>query len=286
MTYLLKSPYENELNLSAEFYPGDPEEKFVKNKEKFGDKWIWSNRKILYKFNSYGYRMEKELDEVNLSNYIAFFGCSFTTGTGLPLEETFSYITSKALRLDYVNGAIGGASVDFSFLNIIEMLSNDECRPKAIIINWPELTRNCYWTNDKLEFYLVNNPMAPFWKPAYTCFLLENSHINNRFAFYRKTISLLCKSLNIKIFEFTTYQSNLDQFLKDHKKITHIPLEQFQIPIVKTKVFDMDFINKYSARDIDLNILNQKDKKGNGSHPGIYFNKQVAETVINWIKND
>lgn len=277
MPYLIKSPYENELDVSQEFIHSDNQQNFLKNCKKFGNQWIWSKRKITYKFNSYGYRMDKELDEVNLDNYIAFFGCSFTTGVGLPLEETYSYTISKNIGSDYINGAIGGSSTDFAFHNIVKLISTVPKKPKAIIVNWPELTRTFYWINDKMEFYLANHsPTNAFWNAAYQTFLIEESHINNRFKFYRETLSVLCKLANIKYYEFTTFQAD-PNFFK-----THPNLDNLTLPVISDKFSqEIDYFNLYAARDINR----QHDLYNHGAHPGLFFQRQVQRQVVNWITN-
>ena len=115
------TPHDGLRSCTLNFAHTDSEELFLKNKKKFGPRWYYANKTFEYKFNYLGYRMNKELNEVDYDNHIAFFGCSNTVGIGLELEETFSYRIANQLGVDYINGAIGGASPDFVFLSLIHI---------------------------------------------------------------------------------------------------------------------------------------------------------------------
>lgn len=280
MSYLIKSPYDNEWAVSQPFAHTDSKYRFDKNQLRFGKKWVWYDRPVSYNFNQYGYRMDKELDEVDFDNYIAFFGCSFSVGIGLPIEETYAFRISKTLGTDYLNASMGGASCDFVFHNIVELLSSSVKKPKAIIINWPEITRTFYWVDNKMEFHLANAPTTTdHWTRAYAAFLMEDSQINNRFKFMRTVVKLLCQLSDVRLYEFTTHQSDAEKFFVDYPEIKQIYLMPQDSVEDKATV---EFINKYCARDIDLVTT----KYGNGSHPGIYFQNAVENEIVKWYNND
>lgn len=86
--------------------------------------------------NSLGHRA-KELHELDYNNYILFGGCSITWGTGLNLEETYPYLTSKNLNVDYYNLAIQGGSIDLAVVNIFAFLKNIQQKPKFIVLQYP-----------------------------------------------------------------------------------------------------------------------------------------------------
>ncbi len=265
MSYLIKSPYNNEWDISSSFAHTDSEKLFNSNLKDLGSDWYWSNKEIIYKFNKYGYRMNKELEEVDFDNYFAFFGCSFTTGTGLPLEETYAYKISKIAGVDYVNAAIGGASVDLAHMNFVQMFNNAPKLPKAVIVNWPELTRTCYWAEDKLEFFIVNDnkhDSSPWWK-AYQVFLMEQSQIDNRFKTIRQTFQSMCELANIKLFEMTTFQSD-PNFHLTHTGIHVVPLNP------EEQRNDIEYYNTVYARDIVVR------KPMPLAHPGLYFQNSVT----------
>ena len=276
MSLLLKSPYENEYSKVEPFFHTDTEQLYHKNVRKIGATWPWLGKPIEYRFNSHGYRMEKELAEVNTSNYYAFFGCSFAVGTGIPLKETYAYLIAKQASVDYINGAIGGGSVDFVLYNISQLFSSDATKPKAIVINWPELTRTTFWVNDTLQPYLVNAISDKFWEPAYNQFLREESHINNRFTMIRKTVTALCKAYKTKLYELTTYQSD-ENFHKKHPGINVVnisPPNMGEDPIT-----DPVLLGRVYARDIhDI----EKQQYG---HPGLFFQEEVTKSFFRWLNH-
>jgi hypothetical protein len=205
---LIKSPDVSDKEL--EFLHTDSKELFLKNKKKFGTSWKWyDNSNFTYKINKHGYRMNKELDEVNFDSYYAFFGCSFTVGIGLPLEETFAYKISKKAGVDYINGSIGGASPMFVQANLIELFSKAPKLPKAVIVNWPPIDRQMYWYENNLLFLTPHSNIShsvtdlgfKFWLPLYKRTTVEESHIINSFKMIRENIRLICKYANCKLFE-------------------------------------------------------------------------------------
>lgn len=265
MSYLIKSPYDNEWSTVNNFGHTDNEQLFKKNLKDFGSNWYWSDKPFTYKYNSYGYRMDKELSDVDFDNYFAFFGCSFCTGVGLPLEETYAYKISQKAGVDYVNAGIGGGSVDLVHINFVEMFSKSPKLPKAVMINWPELSRSCFWHDDRLEFYMANkdDPML-YWNELYQAFAVEESHLDNRFKTIRKSISKMCELANVKLFEMTTHQADM-QFHSKHEGI---------IEVQKSPGFnsnDVAYFNSALARDVVFK------KPTSLAHPGIYFQDKVVE---------
>jgi hypothetical protein len=66
---------------------------------------------ISYKMNSEGFRC----DEFEGGPYLLALGCSFTLGTGLPVEDTWPSIVGAALGLKVVNLGWGGNGADTCF---------------------------------------------------------------------------------------------------------------------------------------------------------------------------
>ena len=86
--------------------------------------------------NLLGHR-SKDLDKLNLNNYILFAGCSITWGVGLDVEETYPYLTAKSLNLDYYNLAIPGGNIELAIVNIFSFLKNIKEKPKFIVLQYP-----------------------------------------------------------------------------------------------------------------------------------------------------
>ena len=85
-------------------------------------------------FNSRGHRC-KELEEINLQNYILFAGDNVGVGWGTPLEETYPYLISKALKIDYYNLSIFNGGLDALKYNLITWYTNIPQKPRAIVIS-------------------------------------------------------------------------------------------------------------------------------------------------------
>jgi hypothetical protein len=267
MRYLLETPHNNYEAGKELLHAGtDTKEMLEVNRKRFGDKWYWYDKNITYNFNKEGYRMDKEVSEVDFNNYYAFFGCSYTVGAGLPLEETFVHRIATAMNVDYVNGATVGASVEFVLNNITQLLTTAKNIPKCIVINWPELSRTMYWEDNKIQFMLPNSlhTIKNHWSKAYEAFVMEESNINNRFDMIRKQIQLLCNQANIKLFEFTTHQSDPEFF----KKYLDIHTMQIAVPEFDKDVSTMH-LNK--ARDTTLNFI---------AHPGLHHQNQIVESFL------
>lgn len=85
-------------------------------------------------FNSRGHRC-KELEEINLRNYILFAGDNVGVGWGTPLEETYPYLASKKLNIDYYNLSIFNGGLDTLKYNLITWYHKVPQKPRAIIVS-------------------------------------------------------------------------------------------------------------------------------------------------------
>jgi len=85
-------------------------------------------------FNSRGHRC-KEIEEINLQNYILFAGDNVGVGWGTPLEETYPYLVSKKLKIDYYNLSIFNGGLDSLKYNLITWYHKIPQKPRAIVIS-------------------------------------------------------------------------------------------------------------------------------------------------------
>ena len=93
-----------------DWFPRDSKEVFLKTPQEHQD--YWNSRPFTYSLNDWGHRCE-DID-INANN-ILFIGCSLTFGTGLPKEETWTYLVSKELGMREVNLGVPGGSLDSCF---------------------------------------------------------------------------------------------------------------------------------------------------------------------------
>lgn len=272
MSYLLPSPHVGMYPATTAYGHTDTQELYLQNRKRFGPEWYWYDRPISYKINKLGYRMDKEVDEVDFSNYYAFFGCSYTVGTGMILEDTFPHIIARRSNVDYVNASIGGASPDFVFYNVITLLDKAPNKPKVMVINWPEVTRACFWENDYLRFFLpqsLSTPHTNHWTRSYKDFIMEETHMHNRLEMYRSAIKLLCASNNIKLLEFSTYQSD-GTFYNKHPGVHFIPVANIDYDTTS-------LMHHNKGRDISL-------ENSNAAHPGFFHQQCVIDLFYKEIK--
>jgi len=72
----------------------------------------WIDKKFDYRFNQQGFR-SIEFDSVKSAGMA--FGCSYTQGIGLPIEDVWPSIISKNLDYPLWNLGVGGSSMDTVF---------------------------------------------------------------------------------------------------------------------------------------------------------------------------
>jgi hypothetical protein len=81
--------------------------------------------------NSHGHR-SKEINDVNLRNYILFVGDNVGLKLDMPIEDTFPYMTANKLKIDYYNLSIFNGGIDAVKYNLFVWLSKYP-PPKAIV---------------------------------------------------------------------------------------------------------------------------------------------------------
>lgn len=137
-----------EANSCTEWEHRDSRVAFLKNLQEMPNDWYFRNIEITYKINSIGHR-SKEIEEVNLDNYILFVGCSHTEGVGMELEKTYPYLLAKKLNCDYYNLSLGATGIDVVLHNLTIWFSTISKKPKALVIQWPDFTRTLTGSTDK-----------------------------------------------------------------------------------------------------------------------------------------
>jgi hypothetical protein len=127
-------------NTIVPFLGGDFEETFQKNLLSVPADWYYHDVPITYQFNNLGHR-SKNIDEIDLDNYILFTGCSHTTGIGLELEKTYPDIVSKKLGCDYYNMSMPGTGIDVLEYNLLTWFAKVKKIPKIVCVQWPDHSR-------------------------------------------------------------------------------------------------------------------------------------------------
>ena len=113
--------------------------------------------------NSRGHR-SKEIEELNLRNYILFAGDNVAVDFSKPVEDTYPYIVSQLLGADYYNLAIFNGGIDSLKINLITWFTKIKEPPKAIVVS-------CEF----LDSFLVTNQNFSQWQ---TCDLSNQSVVD------------------------------------------------------------------------------------------------------------
>jgi len=256
--FLLEMPRDLPKSCCVNFWDTDTEETFKNNLKNFKQNWLYFDKKINYNLNSLGYRM-KEFDEINWHNYMLVLGCSFTAGTGLCLEDTWSYKISKYLKYDLVNAAIPGGCNETILINLVNLLTK-KVPPKFIVINWTSITRKCYWYKGSVLLYGSIIQKNDKWKNSYENYINNKDQWHFEFLFLKKQVDLICNLIKIPVWHITNF--NDYNFVDDVFKI----IPNYCDNNIKN-------INSKIARDYDI--------KTNGGHPGIELQEQIFNV---WYK--
>jgi hypothetical protein len=166
----------NNISETVNWVGGDFKEQYLEKVKTQPNDWYYKDRTITYSFNKHGHR-SKDIEDIDLSNYILVLGCSHTLGVGLELEKTFPYLVAERLNCDYYNFGISASGIDVLEYNLLTWLKKVNKKPKAIVIQWPDHTRFASyfpghenlvekgaWTEetDSMEF-IVNSEEAGFF---------------------------------------------------------------------------------------------------------------------------
>lgn len=250
---LLDMPRDLPRSTTVNFWDTDTEELYNYNQQRLGEQWRWSQQPIIYSVNSLGYRM-KEFDQIDWSNFMAVFGCSFTAGTGLPLEETWSYRIAQELKHDLVNAAIPGGGNETILLNLTRLLSSGKL-PKLVIISWSSLVRKCYWYKGTVILHGSVELKNKLWESAYYNYLINPEQWAYEFLETKRQVDLLCKLAGIRVWHMTSF--NEYNFVDAVDKI--IPRQS------DGTVYG---INNWAARDYNI--------ESKTAHPGLELQDRIV----------
>ena len=130
------------------------------------ENWIPNYQEIFYNHNEDGFRCDSFSAESQLP--ILFLGCSFTEGTGINLEDVWSYRLLEKIKqyknvdIPYWSLASGGSSIDLQALYLHTFI--DQLKPKYIFFLLPPLERRLFRAFTKPIMFSsreVKTPTAP-----------------------------------------------------------------------------------------------------------------------------
>lgn len=214
---------------------------YIKNLEKNADKLKYFNS-VTYKLNEFGHRC-KNINELDLNNYILFVGCSHTVGIGNYLEDSYPYLLSRNLQIDYYNLAVPGSGTDIHTHNLSIWIQKYKT-PKLIVWQW---TSDARVTCDKDDNSLT--PIGPWdGDKEYIDFLLSAEKIGFLKA-RRKLAREFLKTLKVPIIQVDTFPNDEAIILENldlARDMRHFgPKSNFQLC---QKILDY-YLNKYKNHE-------------------------------------
>lgn len=191
----------------------DFEETYVKNladpnQRALLEQWGWIDREFDYKINSWGFRSEREFDTVTGPSLITM-GCSFTFGTGLPVESIWPTLVSERLGLELINLGTPGHGLE---LNTQWLISQGDVikDPRAVVILMPPPGR-VTWV-EEINHKIIGNTflMSQLQYPK----IMDNVAINGHMHYVRnvQTIELWAKSRGIPVHVFAGFAGSPSTF--------------------------------------------------------------------------
>ena len=122
------------------FSGSDTEELYNQNLKSKSIDWYYRTNQISYVRNKNGHRC-KNIEDIDLDNYILFTGCSHAEGIGLKLEDTYAYLLSQKMNCDYYNLGLGGTGIDVLNYNLVTWFAKIKKPPKLLVVQWPNHVR-------------------------------------------------------------------------------------------------------------------------------------------------
>lgn len=235
-------------NVTVEFIGGDTKEMFSDNLQHSKPDWYYKDQTITYTHNKNGHRC-KNIEDLDLSNYILFAGCSHTYGVGLKLEHTYPYIIAKELNCDYYNLSIGGAGIDVLEYNVLSWFGLIKEKPKLVFIQMPDHSRfagyNPYVASDDIYF------------------IEKGSWSDDR---DEQEMVVNCETVGL-------YNAR--------KALTYKLIDSIiDVPLIKANIWAHDNICTTSLK------MRTLDKARDLSHMGILSNKKFATDVLSYLKTE
>ena len=154
----------------------DTEELFLANSKKYPGKMAYSDKDIVYDFNSYGYRSAEPFTGPP-SPSIVYMGCSFTEGVGLPVKDIWPTLLHNKIEehmgcsYAHHNLGVGGASNDSIARRALAV---GMLNPVLVVILYTFLYRREYIS---IPGGVIQSAFAP-WNPQATS-ILEQGDANN-----------------------------------------------------------------------------------------------------------
>lgn len=147
-------------------------------------------------YNSLGHR-SKEIDELNLHNYILFLGDNVSLGLEKEIQETYPYKVSKALKMDYYDLSIFNGGVDCFRYNLLTWIKRFQKTPPKFIVVGFEFLNAVVVSNYNYDYLdpadFNNEDVQDLYHHANLAGFFSGRNLINE--------SIVLKNINIPIFQ-------------------------------------------------------------------------------------
>jgi hypothetical protein len=251
------------------------------------DKELWrkdskiKQYKIFYKFNSHGFRSD-EFDNSALNNYL-YAGCSYTFGTGVPIDFVWASKLNKYIGGDkFFNLGVAGGSTHRIIVNVLNYIKLYGA-PKGIFILFPDLTRTDVFIENSRITINTDRPHGTKDLGAKELEdvkkILTYERLFYEFSFSILNLEMLCQSMKIDLF-WGTWDKKFNDHIIDKgasgfKNYVNILDSKTIEKIIRE---DQEYFNK------SLQIP-YWDKARDGKHPGIKYHSIYAKTFLQYFNN-
>lgn len=100
----------------------------------------WRPKNIRYNLNEHKFRTSHDFESLKDNDFLLAVGCSITMGVGIDEDSRWSNQLERRLNIPVVNLGVGASDINTVIRNVSTYIANYS-KPKAIIIQLPELTR-------------------------------------------------------------------------------------------------------------------------------------------------
>lgn len=184
------------------------------------------------KLNNRGHRC-KDIEDVNLHNYILFAGDNVALDYNLPIEKTYPYLISQQLNTDYYNLSIFNGGLDSVKYNLLTWFSKYP-KPKCVVINTEFLNSIlvCLDIGEEIK-------VADYNDPSIQQIMVAGEKVGLFFAKRKLAENVLRHAINVPIYQisfkdkmslFTDGVTNVDHTgnIFDHESITNEFLRSYR----------------------------------------------------------
>ena len=257
----------------------------------------WKHKNIRYDLNEYHFRTDHIFESLKDNEFILASGCSYTMGLGINEESRWSNQLEKQLNIPVVNLGVAASDIKTLISNVCAYIANFH-RPKAIIIQIPELTRFSYLSSNGIleskSYYWVYGHMHPDAQPGSKPIVKEidylgaDYHVNQEVAIRQLLLlQTVMAALHITVIYFSVQKLDLEY----HESVNnYTPYVSNNAGVILTDLFPEDLIYDFCKRpknDYDFYKYEKTlmEFARDISHPGDLQNTVWTEYLVKILKS-